>query len=154
MYFLLPNSRNGLPALVKRVCSEPDFLDCHLPEIQREPGALKIPKFNINSNFLASEILMKLGLVLPFNGNGDFSEMVESGIGDPKIIHKSFIEVDEGGTKAAAVSTFGCGADCAGPFEPIKSINFVADHPFMFLIREEMTGTVLFIGQVLNPLEE
>nr|XP_008348824.2 serpin-Z2B-like [Malus domestica] len=72
MYFLLPNSRNGLPALVKR-----------------------------------------LGLVLPFNGNGDFSEMVESGIGDPKIIHKSFIEVDEGGTKAAAVSIFDCGADCA-----------------------------------------
>ncbi|CAN6697212.1 unnamed protein product [Malus baccata var. baccata] len=154
MYFLLPNSRNGLPALVKRVCSEPDFLDCHLPEIQREPGALKIPKFNINSNFLASEILVKLGLVLTFNGNGDFSEMVESGIGDPKIIHKSFIEVDEGGTKAAAVSTFDGGADCAGPFEPIKSINFVADHPFMFLIREEMTGTVLFIGHVLNPLEE
>lgn len=98
---------------------------------------------------------MKLGLVLPFNGNGDFSEMVESAIGDAKIIHKSFIEVDEGGTKAAAVSIFDCGSDCAGPFdEPIKSIYFVADHPFMFFIREEMTGTVLFIGQVLNPLEE
>ncbi|KAB2627370.1 serpin-ZX-like [Pyrus ussuriensis x Pyrus communis] len=120
-YFLLPNSRNGLPDLVKRVCSEPDFLDCHLPEIQ------------------PSEVLMKLGLVLPFDGNGDFSEIVESGIGDAEIIHKSVIEVDEGGTKAAAVSTFHY---------------FVADHPFMFFIREEITGTVLFIGHVLNPLEE
>ncbi|KAM2872744.1 hypothetical protein FF1_020219 [Malus domestica] len=154
MYFLLPNERDGLPALVDRVCSKPGFLDCHLPKTRVEVGAFKIPRFKFTSGFKASKILEDLGLVLPFNGNGDLSEMVESPLREANIIHKSFIEVDEEGTKAAAVSVFAEECGCAEPFEPIKPIHFVADHPFLFLIREEMTGTVQFIGHVLNPLEE
>ncbi|XP_068324777.1 serpin-ZX-like [Pyrus communis] len=154
MYFLLPNERDGLPALVDRVCSEPGFLDRHLPKTRVEVGAFKIPRFKFSSGFKASKILEDLGLVLPFNGNGDLSEMVESPLREANIIHKSFIEVDEEGTKAAAVSVFAEECGCAQPFEPIKRIHFVADHPFLFLIREEMTGTVQFIGHVLNPLEE
>ena len=78
---------------------------------------------------------------------------MESPLRKANIIHKSFIEVDEEGTKAAAVSVFAELRACGASFKPIKRIHFVADHPFLFLIREEMTGTVQFIGHVLNPLE-
>ncbi|ONI32836.1 hypothetical protein PRUPE_1G389300 [Prunus persica] len=59
--------------------------------------------------------------------------------------HKSFIEVNEEGTEAAAASAIVDKLQC-------MPTDFVADHPFLFLIREEFTGTVLFTGHVLNPL--
>ncbi|KAB2615912.1 serpin-ZX-like [Pyrus ussuriensis x Pyrus communis] len=154
MYLLLPDEKYGLPALVERVCSEPGFLDRHQPGRRVPVGDFKIPRFKITSGFTASEILMDLGLVLPFNGDGDLTEMLESGIGEAKMIHKSFIEVDEEGTKAAAASVYYTLMCSAGPVERIEDIDFVADHPFLLLIREETTGTVMFIGHVLNPLKE
>ncbi|KAL6012558.1 hypothetical protein ACLOJK_003047 [Asimina triloba] len=67
------------------------------------------------------------------------------------IHRKSFIEVNEEGTKAAAATAVLAGRR-SRPLEIDQPIDFVADHPFAFLIRENMTGTVLFIGHVLNPL--
>ncbi|ONI06124.1 hypothetical protein PRUPE_5G042100 [Prunus persica] len=118
----LPDEKDGLPALVERVCSEPGFLDRHIPYFKDE---------------VVWGILEQLGLKLPFH----LTEMVEAPPGqDPfvsKMLHKAVIEVNEEGTEVAAVTV----------------TNFVADHPFLFLIREEMTGAVLFIGQLLNPLQ-
>jgi serpin B len=62
------------------------------------------------------------------------------------IFHKSFIKVDEEGTEAAAASV-ACFTRCIPP-----TLDFVADHPFLFLIREDWSGAIVFVGQVLNPL--
>ncbi|XP_052083734.1 serpin B10-like [Mytilus californianus] len=61
--------------------------------------------------------------------------------------HKSYIEVTEQGTEAAAATTIemGLGSSMSGPFQ------FVADHPFMFVIRDNNSGTILFIGRYANP---
>ncbi|KAI8548738.1 hypothetical protein RHMOL_Rhmol07G0296800 [Rhododendron molle] len=67
------------------------------------------------------------------------------------IFHKSFIEVNEEGTEAAAASAAAMREVSRRLSIPPK-MDFVADHPFLFVIREDMTGAVLFIGQVLNPL--
>lgn len=111
--------------------------------------------FKFTSTFEASKILRDLGLLLPFNGS-DLTEMVEASPDECKIYHKSFIEVNEKGTEAAAVSTAlvrGFGCKSRRPLRP-KNIDFVADHPFKLFIKEEMTETVLFTGHVLNPLEK
>ncbi|XP_018846625.1 serpin-ZX-like [Juglans regia] len=151
MYFFLPDTKNGLPNLIEKEVSESSFLDHHLPDKKMKVGEFRIPKFKISFGFEASNVLKGLGLVLPFCEDADLTEIV----GDKKlfvsgILHKSFIEVNEEGTEAAAVSTtvmVGCSRSS------IKDeIDFVADHPFLFLIRDDMTGAVLFIGQVLNPL--
>jgi serpin B len=63
------------------------------------------------------------------------------------LFHKSFVQVDEEGTEAAAASA----AVVSSRSAPV-TVDFVADHPFLFLIREDMTGVVLFIGHVVNPL--
>ncbi|CBI19584.3 unnamed protein product, partial [Vitis vinifera] len=65
------------------------------------------------------------------------------------IFHKSFIEVNEEGTEAAAASV---GVVKLRGMLSTDNIDFIADHPFLFVIREDMTGVVLFIGHVLNPL--
>ncbi|KAF7137345.1 hypothetical protein RHSIM_Rhsim07G0233400 [Rhododendron simsii] len=154
MYFFLPNAKDGLSALMEKVSSESGFLDRHLPYQEVEVGEFRIPKFKISFGFEASKVLMGLGLVLPFSGDGGLTEMVDSptvgrNLYVSGIFHKSFIEVNEEGTEAAAASAavlMQRGLSIPG------KIDFVADHPFLFVIREDMTGVVLFIGHVLNPL--
>ncbi|GLU04335.1 hypothetical protein SLE2022_214870 [Rubroshorea leprosula] len=155
MYFFLPNAKNGLPALVEKVSSESRFLERHLPFQPVEVGDFMIPRFKISFGFEASKVLKGLGLVRPFSGGGGLTEMVNSPLDQnlyvSSIFHKSVIEVNEEGTEAAAASA--AVIKLRGLLNEDK-IDFVADHPFLFLIREDATGVMLFIGQVLNPLKD
>ncbi|MBA0595482.1 serpin-ZX [Gossypium raimondii] len=154
MYFFLPDAKDGLPALVEKVSSESGFLERHLPYQPVEVGEFRIPRFKISFGLKASEVLKRLGLVLPFSGEGGLTEMVDSPQGQnlyvSNIFHKSFIEVNEEGTEAAAATS---AVIALRSLRIPQTIDFVADHPFLFLIRENATGVVLFIGHVLNPLE-
>ncbi|KAK9928022.1 hypothetical protein M0R45_025179 [Rubus argutus] len=149
MFVFLPDARNGLQALVERVCSECGFIDHHLPKYRVPVDKFLIPKFKISAGFDALEVLNTLGFSLEA---GDLTEMVEdTGIRLNKILHKSFIEVNEEGTEAAAVTV---AMDCLCADEPEPEMDFVADHPFLYLIKEEVTGSVMFIGHVLNPIAD
>ncbi|XP_050214007.1 serpin-ZX [Mercurialis annua] len=152
MYLFLPDAKDGLPALTEKVGSESEFLDQHIPRQQVEVGDFWIPKFKISFGFEATKTLNGLGLVLPFSGEGDLTEMVESSVGQnlyvSSIFHKSFIEVNEEGTEAAAASA---GVIKLRSLAVFEKIDFVADHPFLFIIRENITGMVMFIGHVLDP---
>ncbi|KAK6939548.1 Serpin domain [Dillenia turbinata] len=152
MYFFLPDSKDGLPALVEKVGSESGFLDRHLPYEKFEVGDFKLPRFKIAFGFEASDVLKEMGVALPFT-EGGLTEMADSPVGQnlyvSNIFHKSFIEVNEEGTEAAAATA---AAFALRSLQMVTKIDFVADHPFLFLIREDMTGVILFLGQVLNPL--
>ncbi|XP_062159801.1 serpin-ZX-like [Alnus glutinosa] len=155
MYLFLPDSKDGLPALVEKVGSESGFLDRHIPHKKKRVGDFMIPKFNISFGFDASNVLRGLGLVLPFSSTeADLTEMAgRRDIYVSSISHKSFIEVNEEGTEAAACSVAIMLMGRSQSLLKEDKIDFVADHPFLFLIREDTTGTLLFIGYVLNPLE-
>lgn len=152
MNFLLPDTKDGLPALIEKISLESEFLEHHLPYQQVKVGEFRIPKFKFSFGFEASEVLKGLGVVLPFSGGG-LTEMLDSQVGQnlyvSSIFHKSFIEVNEEGTEAAAASA---GVVKLRGLLVEDEFDFVADHPFLFIIREDMTGVVLFIGQILNPL--
>ncbi|XP_075495711.1 serpin-ZX-like [Primulina tabacum] len=152
MYFYLPDAKDGLLTLLEKFGSTSGFIEHHLPYQRVEVGDFRIPKFKIDFGFEASEIFKGQGLVLPFTGGG-LTEMVDSTFSQnlyvSNIFHKSFIEVNEEGTEAAAAT-----AAVVTLWSAMinDKLDFVADHPFLFVIREDMTGVVLFTGQVMNPL--
>ncbi|KAJ8437683.1 hypothetical protein Cgig2_028621 [Carnegiea gigantea] len=153
MYFYLPDAKDGLPALVEEISSQSGFLDQHHPHDRVKVGDFKLPRFKMSFGFEASNVLKGLGVELPFS-RGGLTEMVDSPVAQnlyvSSIFHKSFIEINEEGTEAAAASA---GVIALRSFTIAQQLDFVADHPFIFLIREDMTGVVLFIGHVMNPLE-
>jgi serpin B len=147
-------AHDGLSNLVNKLSTEPEFIEKHIPRQKVPVGQFKLPKFKISFGFEATDLLKGLGLELPFTAAADLSEMVDSRAAKSLYVssffHKSFVEVNEEGTEAAAATSAGVSIRSLH-IEPEK-MDFVADHPFLFIIREDTTGVVLFIGHVANPL--
>ncbi|MFW6103153.1 MAG: serpin family protein [Chloroflexota bacterium] len=110
---------------------------------------LTMPKFGMETSFSLKDALSTLGMRIAFEPDtADFSGM--DGTKDLYIteaVHKAFVEVDEAGTEAAAATAVVVGATSA-PTEPVE---FTIDRPFVFLIRDIQTDSILFLGRVTNP---
>jgi serpin B len=107
-----------------------------------------IPKFKFKTKYFLFETLSNLGMPTAFTNSADFSGM--TGTKDleiDKVIHQAFIEVNEEGTEAAAATGIGMMPTSMPPPTPI----FKADHPFIFIIQQNETGNILFMGRVNNP---
>lgn len=150
MYIFLPDAKDGLPTLVDKLASDSGFIDRHIPKDRVPVDKFWIPKFKVSFDFEATEAVKEFGVRAPFIPGALDSLMYSEEIQllyVSNIFQKSSIEVNESGTEASASSRVVlCGGGC-----PVK-IDFVADHPFLFVIREDRTRVLLFVGQVLNPL--
>ena len=110
--------------------------------------ALSMPKFEYESSFSLKDTLSAMGMPDAFSAVADFSGMTGSpDLFISEILHKAFVSVDEAGTEAAAATAVIMSLT-AVPAEPVK---VTVDRPFIFLIRDIETGTILFVGRVLNP---
>ncbi|KAL6570772.1 hypothetical protein OROGR_000322 [Orobanche gracilis] len=154
MYIFLPDAKDGLSALIEKLASESGFLEGKFPRRKVRTRFFGIPKFEISFELQASHVLKELGVVSPFSqGDANFTKMVDVNSDElyvDSIFHKAFIKVNEEGTTAAAATAMLGRPKCSSSVP--AGIDFVADHPFLFLIREDLTGTILFLGQVLHPL--
>jgi len=106
---------------------------------------VNLPKFKTTCEFELADVLAEMGMPHAFAG-ADFSGM--TGIKDlfiSKVIHKAFVDVNEEGTEAAAATAVVMGRGIS------KTLLFRANHPFVFLIRENKTGSILFIGRIIDP---
>lgn len=109
-----------------------------------------LPRFKVSARFRLRDTLISMGMADAFEmGRANFSGMDgrEKGFFISDAIHGAFVEVNEEGTEAAAATAV---AISFGLSEP--SVAFRADHPFIFLIRDNGTGSILFLGRVVNPL--
>jgi serpin B len=113
---------------------------------------LELPKFSLSYERMMNDDLKALGMVVPFQpGAADFTRM--SPLGAQLFIsfvkQNTFVKVDEEGTEAAAVTLTGMRATALGANEHIMQVN----RPFLFVIRERLSGTVLFMGKVVRMPE-
>ncbi len=118
---------------------------------------LFVPRFEFESSLDLSQTLINMGMTAAFDpAAADFSGMADIPTGEnlflSAALHKAFIRVDEFGTEAAAVTVIIAGETSAMP-DPQEPIEFRADRPFIFAIRDTQSGSVLFLGRVLNPAE-
>ncbi|XP_063436509.1 leukocyte elastase inhibitor-like [Mytilus trossulus] len=146
MIFVLPNDANGLPQLESKITMTK--FKSLFSGMWRRDTIIRIPKFKFEAKYDLKPVLSALGITEIFDlQTANFSKMTALKpvyVNDAR--HKSFIEVTEQGTEAAAATTLGVmGGSAGGPFQ------FVADHPFMFVIWDNNSGTILFVGRYANP---
>ncbi|WP_371804549.1 serpin family protein [Candidatus Lokiarchaeum ossiferum] len=110
-----------------------------------------IPKFEFNFKCSLKEILMSMGLTSAFSYKADFSKISKcQELFIHSVLHQAFVSVDEMGTKAAAATLIEMGSRSRSP----PPIIFNANHPFLFLIQDNATGSILFMGKVMDPTKQ
>jgi len=151
MVILLPDEPGGLAAVEQAISPEAwlgwvdglEFGDAHL----------YLPKFRVETEYELNDPLKAMGMPLAFDARqADFTNITDSPEGEKLFIstvaHKAFIEVDESGTEAAAATAVVISIESAALEEPPEvRIN----RPFVFAIRDRDTGSLLFMGRVVDP---
>jgi serpin B len=152
MLALLPSRWLGIHGLERRL-SERDITKW-VSRLEGQQVKVYLPRFKMETGFRLEQILEAMGTRLAFReSQADFS-----GINGKKdlhlsaAIHRAFVEVNEEGTEAAAATAFGVRVYRSLFSRPPAIPVFRADRPFVFLIRENRTGAILFLGKVVNPL--
>jgi len=150
MVILLPREIDGMPVLEKSLNTD-SLLDW-FTRMRTVEVQVNIPKFKLIREFRLKKELTALGLGRAFGSEADFSGM--NGGKEPlsidDVVHKAFVDVNEQGTEAAAASGVAVGTkggDQVAPKVPI----FEANHPFLFMIRDNRSDSILFLGRVVNP---
>ena len=146
MIVLLPKAVGGLAALEDKLVAE--NLKKWTSGLRRQKVNVHLPKFKMTSEFQLNAVLSSMGMATAFQPvAADFSGIsTEEELFISAVIHKAFVDVNEEGTEAAAATGIAFGTTS---LERIPT--FRADHPFIFLIRDNRTDSILFMGRFMNP---
>ena len=148
MYLFLPDT-NSTPEKLLADLNADTWQNKILPRFHDEQGLLGLPRFKLDYDVILNDPLKALGMRQAFAGAADFSAMAEEPLFVSEVKQKSFVEVNEEGTEAAAVTTVNMKA--AGIFRPEKTFEMIVDRPFFFVIADDQTKTILFMGVIYDP---
>ncbi|MEW6522373.1 MAG: serpin family protein [Bacillota bacterium] len=147
MYVFLPDAESDLAAFLEAL--NPQAWEYWLGQFGKQEGYLVLPRFKVEAEFDLSDSLKALGMEVAFDPDrADFSGMcpVPPSVFIGSVKHKAFVEVNEEGTEAAAVTS----VEMRVTAMP-KTFQMLVDRPFVFAIRDDVTGVILFMGAVLDP---
>ncbi len=151
MTIVLPSEPGGIHSLVAELT--PQRWKAWMGELEATKCQVRLPKFRLENDLVLNDALRALGMGIAFAASpphvADFGRMRrERDVQITEVRHKSYVDVNEEGTEAAAVTSVLVGYLGALPSPPLVG---VVDRPFLFAIRENLSGTILFLGRVLNP---
>jgi serpin B len=151
MVILLPEKPGGLRELERRLT--PENLASWTAGLREQEVRVTLPRFKLTGAAELSKTLAEMGMARAFTGSADFGGM--DGGAEPlslsAVIHKAFLDVAEEGTEAAAATAVAAVLAAAPPPTPVPVPVFRADRPFLLLIRDRKTGSILFLGRLTNP---
>ena len=154
MVVVVPDARDGLPALLSSLDAE--RLERWSSALTERPNVIvKLPRFRIAppASLPLREPMEALGVRLAFvDGQADLTGIATT---QPPLFvangyHNAFVEVNEEGTEAAAATAVVVAVRSA-PMRPVQRDELIADHPFLFFLRDTRTGAILFVGHVVDP---
>ena len=151
MVILLPGGGNDVGKLGKALTADDLMNPQRFYSSRVHDVIVYLPRFKLKDRFNAASTLSKMGMVDAFGGRADFSGMTGSkGLRIGKVVHQSFIEVNEEGSEAAAATAvvMGESGGLGGP--PV----FRADRPFLFYILHKESKSVLFFGKFSKPADK
>ncbi|CAI8014607.1 Serpin B8 [Geodia barretti] len=149
MYIFLPDRESDLNIFLENLNAE--SWENWMSQFHEQDVSLVMPKFKLEYGKTLNDPLKALGMGVAFDPElADFSRMASLEFGNlyiEKVVHKTFVEVNEEGTEAAAATSVEVGVKSVPP----PPISFSVDRPFFFAIRDNETKTVLFMGIVVEP---
>jgi serpin B len=146
MAIFLPREIMGLAELERTL--SPTKLSEWFGKLVSQEVSVFIPRFKFASQFSLEKTLARMGMPLAFSSDADFSGMTGNReLFISAVVHKAYVDVNEEGTEAAAATGVVMRVTAAPAPPPV----FRADHPFLFLIRDNRSGSILFLGRVANP---
>ena len=143
MVVLLPKGRAGIAGLEKKLTI--DNWRKWNAGLSKNEVNVYLPRFEVTSFAGLAETLRQMGMKTAFTPQADFSGMAP-GVAISEAFHKAYVKVNEKGTEAAAATAVIMVKANGG-----KKYTFRADHPFIFVICDNGTGAILFIGRVEDP---
>lgn len=149
MYIFLPNQDSSLAEFYSSLNAQ--NWEAWMSQFSEVQGNVVLPRFKLEYERNLNDILKALGMGVAFDPNrADFRNIidVQENAFINNVKHKTFVEVNEEGTEAAAVTSVEVGLTCVR-----EEFNIVIDRPFFFAIRDNQTGTILFMGSVVDPQE-
>ncbi len=148
MYVFLPNENSSIDNFVKDF-SEDEFLNAS-KNLKTKKVNLYLPKFKTECSFELTESLKELGMKSAFGTGADFSGVADQ-LFVSKIIHKTYIDVNESGTEAAAVTAVICELGASPNSFKVKEISMIVDRPFFFVLSDDESNIPVFMGVITEP---
>ena len=148
LYVFLPRKNTSLDAFQQQLAVE--NWQQWMNQFQMRRGSIQLPRFKFEYDIQLNTALKSLGMEAAFDGSrANFSNMTSASVKIDEVKHKTFVEVNEEGTEAAAATSVRATLTSARmPEEPFQMI---IDRPFFCAIRDNQTGTVLFMGSIREP---
>ncbi len=145
MLIILPQQDQNVDVLIKGI--NQDYLNSIINGLTEQSISISIPKYKLSTGYQLKQELSDMGMPQPFSDDADFSKMsTGNNLKISNVFHKAFIEVNEEGTEASAATAV---------VIAMKSIGiertFIANRPYVFLIREKTSGLILFMGRINDP---
>jgi serpin B len=153
MLFVIPKSMRDRLVWLERFLANGNNYQELANRLRREETVfVSLPRFKTESSFRLKPTLCELGAAIAFSDEADFSGICEERLKISDVVHKAFVEVNEQGAEAAAVTAIRIVRTSGALLvtNPVVKV-FKADHPFLFFIRDRQTNTILFSGRVTDP---
>ena len=153
MVVFLPDDVDGLESMESRLS---ESYDAWIEALTFKRVDLWLPRWKFTSRLSLGEALERMGMTTAFDERANFTGMAARRPRDPpiaidKVLQQAFVEVDEVGTEAAAVTAVAMAVVTSARADEPERVEFRADHPFAYVIRDMKTGVVLFAGRVVDP---
>jgi serpin B len=145
MYIFLPKTVDGLADFMAGLNAQ--TWSAYLSNFKYQEGDITLPRFKFEYEKILNQALIDLGMTSTFS-DADFTNMTDAPAFVSGVVHKTFVEVNEQGTEAAAVTSVFVATAMANEPEPFSMI---CDHPFFCAVCDNQTGAILFMGAVTNP---
>jgi serpin B len=146
MYLFLPKPNSSLSTFLQTLTA--DNWEQWMRQFRNQEGSIKIPRFKLQYETELIPVLSALGMENAFTDRANFAGLSSVPVQIDQVKHKTFVEVNEEGTEAAAVTAIGIRATAIMPTE---RFDMVVNRPFFCAIRDNHTGTVLFMGAIAEP---